>query len=98
MQEQATGERLARGLEMLSRTLHYAQQKQGAASGVSALQAKIIGAIERGMADTVSALATQLTLTKATVSDAVRVLEEKELLKKQLLQRDHRIQLLSLTP
>ena len=45
----------------------------------------------------VSGLADEFSLTQATISDAVRVLQDKNYVKKQILEKDHRVSTLMLT-
>ena len=82
MQEHA---KIAMGMERLSTVFRAALWEEAKQSGLSPLQAQILLFIASHAQplNRISHLAKEFAITKATVSDAVRVLLEKKLLKKQ---------------
>lgn len=77
--------KIATGIERLSTVFRAALWEEAKQSGLSPLQAQILLFIASHvpLQSSVSSLAKEFAVTKATVSDAVRVLLEKNMLKKQ---------------
>lgn len=87
---------LATGLHKLGLALRHEAWLQGAERGLSPTQAQLLVALERRPGRRLSELATELGLSEATLSEAVRALAEKRLVKKTRARDDARA--LALTP
>jgi len=79
-------------LERLSQVIKTLQIQESQATGLSPIQHQIIKftSTHPNSMNTVGLLATELNLTKATISDAVRVLIDKRLLTKEASTKDQR--------
>jgi len=90
--------RLAAGLYALGLAVRHEERRQAQASGLSAAQLQILALLGAEGPRTPSALADELGVSLATVSDSVAALESKGLLRRRPSPTHHRASLLSLTP
>ena len=87
------------GLEQVAQTLQILLDRESRALSLSALQMRILQSLStQPFPHGVVSLARRLGVTAATISDAVRVLDEKKLLTKKKAAEDGRAQVLVLTP
>ena len=84
--------KIVNGLERLSETLKALLWEKGKAHGISPIQIQILLFVPDHNPDlcNVSSLAREFNVTKATISDAVKVLLQKGLLRKDLSPTDNR--------
>ena len=89
-QQAALPAKITAGLERLSAAFRHLLWQQATALGLSPIQIQVLIFVMHHPPPSVSELAREFHLTKATISDAVRVLVQKELLEKQPSPTDRR--------
>ena len=79
--------KIVAGLERLSQVFRILLWEKAKEQGLSPIQIQLLIFIQHHSADkaTISYLAQEFNFTKPTISDAIKVLEEKNLLKKQCM-------------
>jgi len=91
-------EKILTGLEQIGRAIAMLQDHESRAQNLSDLQMNlIISLLEPHHARTIGGIAEELNLTPPTISDAVRVLEDKEMVLKTRDPKDERVVRLDLT-
>lgn len=85
-------------LERIQTAAQFLLQQQSHSHGLSPLQVRILALVLQDEAKTVSAIAKNLLVSKATVSEAVRTLESKNLIRKIASAADSRSYSVELTP
>jgi len=91
-------EKILIGLEQIGRAIAMLQDHESRAQNLSDLQMNVIlSLLEPHHARTIGGVAEELNLTPPTISDAVRVLEKKDLLSKTRDSKDERVIRLDLT-
>ncbi len=99
-QNQSTSSKIVAGLERISEAFRVLLWEQAKAFGLSPIQIQILIFIRYhgpGLAN-VSHLAREFNVTKPTISDAVKALRQKELIKQQTSEHDRRAYTVILTP
>ncbi|MBI4716020.1 MAG: winged helix-turn-helix transcriptional regulator [Nitrospirae bacterium] len=92
-------DRILFGLEQVTQALQLLLERESRSLALSSLQMRILQALwSHPLPQRVGSLARRLGVTPATVSDAVRVLHEKNLLTKKRSSEDGRTVVLTLTP
>jgi DNA-binding MarR family transcriptional regulator len=92
--------KLAESIEKLSHAISYLQKSTAEEAGISSLQLQFLDYLLRYQEPdrTVSAMAREFSLTKATVSEAVKNLEAKGFIAKEMSRYDSRVHVINLTP
>ena len=92
--------KIVAGLERLSQVFRVLLWKKAKQHGLSPIQIQLLIFIQHHASDksTVSYLAKEFNVTKPTISDAIKVLEQKKVIKKIADKRDTRSYTIQLTP
>jgi DNA-binding MarR family transcriptional regulator len=91
--------KIVAGLERLSQVFRILLWEKAKEHGLSPIQIQLLIFIRHHTSDkaTISYLAQEFNFTKPTISDAIKVLEEKKLVKKSTLDNDSRSYIIQLT-
>jgi DNA-binding MarR family transcriptional regulator len=98
-QNSSTDERIVAALERIAETFRVLLWQQSKETGISPIQIQLLIFILHHKSEKckVSYLAGEFNMTKATISDAVKVMEQKKLIAKQTDQSDSRSYIIQLT-